>query len=363
MVALEWIILIVAAACLVTSLLPIVPSPHGLFRVFEFPRIQSAVISSGFLVLGLLSLPATPANLIAFAMLAAALIIQLYHIARFSPLWRRRSLEYKGEPPDAPRVSILTSNVKQGNRSHEALRRLIEEMNADICVLMETNERWIEALSDTLEDYPFRVEKPLDNGYGMLMVSRLPLAKTEIRFLLNDEVPSFHTVIDHPDGGRFKMIAVHPEPPVIHEKTVGRDAEIALVGKIVRDETLPVIVSGDLNDVAWSSTTRRFVRIGRLLDPREGRGQYNTFDARYFFLRWPLDHIFHSAHFALVEMRRLPFIGSDHFPMFYRLALTDRESGRREVDAATDGDMEQADDLIEQEKQRDHRPIGHDWED
>ena len=42
----------------------------------------------------------------------------------------------------------------------------------------------------------------------------------------------------------------------------------------------------------------------------------NTFHADYPLLRWSLDHIFHSTDFGLVEMKRLPHIGSDHFPIY-----------------------------------------------
>ena len=50
----------------------------------------------------------------------------------------------------------------------------------------------------------------------------------------------------------------------------------------------------------------------------------NTFHANYPLFRWSLDHIFHSADFALIDMRRLSHIGSDHFPVYTVL-----QSGRK----------------------------------
>ena len=62
-----------------------------------------------------------------------------------------------------------------------------------------------------------------------------------------------------------------------------------------------------------------FQRISGLLDPRIGRKFINTFHASYPFLRWALDHVFHSNHFTLVSMARMPNIGSDHFPVLTTL--------------------------------------------
>ena len=39
-----------------------------------------------------------------------------------------------------------------------------------------------------------------------------------------------------------------------------------------------------------------------------GRGFYPSFHAKHWFLRYPLDHCFHSKHFRLVSFRRLAMV-------------------------------------------------------
>ena len=92
-----------------------------------------------------------------------------------------------------------------------------------------------------------------------------------------------------------------------------------------------------MNDVAWSRTNYLFQRASGLVDPRIGRGLYNSFHAEYFFLRFPLDHFFHSNHFRLVELKRLAYFGSDHFPMFIHLSYepeAQRQQKAPEADAS-----------------------------
>jgi endonuclease/exonuclease/phosphatase (EEP) superfamily protein YafD len=57
-----------------------------------------------------------------------------------------------------------------------------------------------------------------------------------------------------------------------------------MAGREIAQSHRPALVAGDLNDVAWSHTSRLFRRIAQMLDPRVGRGIYSTFHVRYWFL-------------------------------------------------------------------------------
>ncbi|WP_425414922.1 endonuclease/exonuclease/phosphatase family protein [Rubellimicrobium mesophilum] len=110
----------------------------------------------------------------------------------------------------------------------------------------------------------------------------------------------------------------------------------------------PSIVAGDLNDVAWSHTTRLFQRISGCLDPRRGRGMFNTFHADYPIFRWPLDHIFHEASFTLVRLERLPHIGSDHFPVLAELCFEPAAEARQVTPEPAQEDLEEAQEKIDE---------------
>jgi endonuclease/exonuclease/phosphatase (EEP) superfamily protein YafD len=142
-----------------------------------------------------------------------------------------------------------------------------------------------------------------------------------VRFLLKQDIPSIRTGVRLRSGEVVTLYGLHPEPPAPSEAetSLPRDAELVLAGREIAEGPGSAIIAGDFNDVAWSHTSRLFRRISRLLDPRIGRGMYNTFHARYWPLRWPLDHIFVSDTFVLRRLQRLPAFGSDHFPVYVAL--------------------------------------------
>jgi endonuclease/exonuclease/phosphatase (EEP) superfamily protein YafD len=184
----------------------------------------------------------------------------------------------------------------------------------------------------------------------MLLYSRLPLAETKVKFLIQDDVPSIHTLVNLPSGEQIELHCLHPLPPspTEHERSTERDAELVLVGKAVRNARRPVVVAGDMNDVAWSRTTRLFQKISGLVDPRIGRGLFNTFHAKYPLLRWSLDHIFHSTELRLVAIKRLPYFGSDHFPMYVALSVEPQATSHQEAPQAEADDWQEAHKKVDQ---------------
>jgi len=187
----------------------------------------------------------------------------------------------------------------------------------------------------------------LDNTYGMLLFSKLSLENAEVRNLIKEGIPSIKTDIVLENKVRLKFFGIHPEPPVPSENpySTERDAEILLVAKEIQDMDQPVLVAGDLNDVAWSYTTKLFLKISGLLDPRRGRGFFNTFHAKHKLLRWPLDHLFCSKHFCVHTIQRLNATGSDHFPMFISLKMEANENEDHELEA-DEADQQEANEKI-----------------
>jgi hypothetical protein len=63
-------------------------------------------------------------------------------------------------------------------------------------------------------------------------------------------------------------------------------------------------------------------------------------------LRWSLDHIFHSKELTLIEIKRLPYFGSDHFPIFTALHLEPGAGKHHEEPQSDAADMRETEATI-----------------
>ncbi|MES2646498.1 MAG: endonuclease/exonuclease/phosphatase family protein [Bacteroidota bacterium] len=313
---------ILALIALAATLIPLIPHKAWYIQIFDYPRLQTFFIA----VIALIwyctfYFKRGRKGLFFVVLFVIVIIVQAYKAWPYTPLAHKQVLWANNNGNDSSTISLFICNVLQTNTAYN---KVIEEINfhhPDIIITTESNNKWQTALGVLKNDYPYGLGAPLDNFYGMHLYSRLPLDESILRYLMEPDIPSIRTKVKLPSGEWITLFVVHPRPPVPGESSDSRerDAEIIMVANEAQREKGGVIVAGDFNDVAWSKNTKLFQEVTGYLDPRRGRGFYNTYHADIPFFRWPLDHIFHSSHFKLVNMKRVGTVNSDHFPMYVKL--------------------------------------------
>ncbi|WP_296204765.1 endonuclease/exonuclease/phosphatase family protein [Psychrobacter sp. UBA3962] len=357
--SLYFIFQILAGLVVFVSVWGLLPLDHWWIRGVDFPRIQILVIGLVSLIGLLVSAPQWESwDVILLVALIAAVGLQLRMILPYTRLWKK---EVRQALPidDAVQLKLMVSNVLTPNNNTQALVDLVQQKQPDVLITLESDQKWQDALTVIEPDYPYTVKVPLDNLYGMHLYSKFELIDPEVKYLLIDDIPSIHTQLRLPNGEVIWLYCLHPMPPSPTEadKSTTRDAELLMVGRHIKENNQTAILAGDLNDVAWSKTTLMFQRISGLLDPRIGRFFINTFHVDYPFLRWALDHIFHSPCFTLVDIERLPSIGSDHFPVLTTLQYEACATAEQQQNAteATAKDKQETAEKIEEGKEEGER--------
>ena len=350
----EIIILCLNCFFLIPTLASITRFDQWWIRGFDFPRIQISVCIIITLILCAIVYDFSETwQFVASALLFLSLVYQSIKIFPYTILAKKQVIKFKGKAEDAT-ISILVSNVLTPNKHPEKLIALVTKRQPDILLTLESDKRWEKALQEIENDYKYTVKVPLDNLYGMHLYSKLELIDADVHYLVQEDIPSIHGYVKLRNGTKLKIHCLHPMPPSPTESytSTNRDAEILMLGRDLSPEDRKVLVFGDLNDVAWSRTTKLFQQMSGLMDPRIGRGFFNTFHAGYRLFRWPLDHVFHSKDFTLIEIAREKSIGSDHFPMYIKLNYDPRATAVQQ-----ELELEREDEIWAHEKIEEAHPL------
>lgn len=341
----------VGALGIILTVLPFFRFGMWWVRIGDFPRLQ---IAFGCLAVTLLFVVTQtfPLFWLETVFLVALLVCagyQLYCVLPYLPVYPKQ-VQTTRAPVLENTIRLLIFNVYIENRQTTKFLRLVEQVQPDVILLAEPDERWLDEIAALEKNYPYTLLHPLDNAYGMALYSRLELSDAQLNFFIEDDIPSIITDVRLKSGAKIHLYCLHPRPPVPTEnlRSNERDAELLIVGRMIDENDVPTIIAGDLNDVAWSRTTKLFQKISGLLDPRVGRGLYTSFHAKYPIIRFPLDHVFHSKHFRLADLRRLPRCASDHFPIYIALTYeADAEHHHEEPIATPEEEREAAETIIE----------------
>ncbi len=333
---------------IVSALAPFSKWEKWWVRGFDFPYVQ-------FTVLGLLcviswSVFLQPLGWIEGFIYGMTIALFVYRLTVIYPYTRLKRPTIPWSENGSKKIRFISANVLMSNDDYNGCMQLIDKHKPDILFLVEVDEKWKMALDQNLSElFPYKILRPLDNTYGMMLYSKHKLLEGTIQYLIEDDVPSIHSKIELEDGEVIQFYGLHPKPPAPGEndESTPRDAELVMVGRLAQKSKIPVVVAGDMNDVAWSHTTRLFMRISGLLDPRMGRGFFNTFHAGRPLMRWPLDHFFFSHHFRIAKLERLFNFHSDHYPILIDVSINPSVHALASKEHASQDDLDEANEKLD----------------
>ena len=227
---------------------------------------------------------------------------------------------YFGKPPVASEkpARAMLMNLLASNGNASQVLEAIATVNPDILVLEEVTPKWAEELGEL--DYPYRLADVRGDCFGMMVLSRYPLSKTNVVFAGTAGVPTLTANVHFPQG-EISLIGTHPLPPINGKYSKHRNAQLAELPELVEDLTRPVLLIGDLNASPWSAHFVRLLKESGLKNSMKGFGFQPSWPADSRLLRIPIDHVLHSPEIVIHSRSVGPSIGSDHFPVVVDFSL------------------------------------------
>jgi len=113
----------------------------------------------------------------------------------------------------------------------------------------------------------------------------------------------------------FRLMGIHLSTPLTAQAAAARDAQLGELAARIRSVEEPLVVVGDFNISPFSPHFARFVEQTELTDAFAGRGPEITWPTFLPIMGIPIDHALVSRDWRIVDYRRLPAFGSDHYPM------------------------------------------------
>lgn len=240
----------------------------------------------------------------------------------------------RGVRDDEHTLTVMTYNVRGDNEDVGASIGVIENVNADIVILQEVNDRLAEALEDLSGTYPHQILDPYNDVRGMGVISKLPLRLMDeslpLEWVGTPQILAVEWAGKRVTVVNFHMWAVGLGPmKYVEINSRAREAHalylIDFAQIAIREG--PVIVAGDTNATPQSDTYRMLARWLEDSWTEAGYGLGHTFPGanvpgstrpRLYGIpvpRWlfRIDYVFHSTELEAVEAFMAPFDGvSDH---------------------------------------------------
>jgi endonuclease/exonuclease/phosphatase (EEP) superfamily protein YafD len=223
---------------------------------------------------------------------------------------------------DGPALRIVSANVLFTNESHAPLVAWLARSDADVIALQEVTPAWEAALAPLYERYPYRRVFARTDPYGMALLSRWPLDRDAgaIDFA-GDGLPSLVGMITLPGARAVRVIAMHTHWPVTRRLQQQRDAALHAAAQLAAAGATATVLAGDLNLTPYAPAFARLVDESGLSDSLEDMAWRPTWQAGFWPLALPIDHVLVPRNACVVAQEIGPDVGSDHRPLAITLRL------------------------------------------
>lgn len=257
---------------------------------------------------------------------AAAVVAIGVAIVVVPKLARRRGRRMP--PGSTAPFSVALANLYIDNPEPEAATRQLLAAAPAILVLTELTPDLLAAFDATggRDRYPHRVHRePLEGEYEAGIFSVYPFVAAEVH--TEGELRVVDATIDLPDAG-LRVIAVHPEAPTDRAGFRRWRAQLRTLRRLLNDAEPATIALGDLNSGTLQPPYEALLRspfrdahdiVGSSLSPSWGVAASLPHWVPTFVAR--LDHLLVGPAVAVVDLRDLDPVGSDHRPFLATLAL------------------------------------------
>ena len=228
---------------------------------------------------------------------------------------------YFGKPdaPDTKPIRAMLMNLNAGNGNTEQVLEAIVKFDPDLLLLEEVTPKWAHELAGLDEKYKYKIAEPQAGCFGIMLLSKHPLERGEVIEVGTAGVPSMVCEAYFPQG-TVSVIGTHPLPPIGAEYANHRNNQLAELPSIVKEQTHPVLLIGDLNVTPFSPWFGKLVSESGLKNSMKGFGFQPSWIGNAF-LKIPLDHVLHSEDIIIHNRMIGPNVGSDHLPVIVDFSM------------------------------------------
>ncbi len=226
--------------------------------------------------------------------------------------------------------SIASYNRRYNLENHAPFIDWVRENNFDVIVLLEARASHVKASKDLKEKYPYQIHEPRKDAFGMIVMSKHPFANTRKIPLKRYAFYNFavNVVLQLPDGKDVSIYAVHPPPPTSADLIAQRNNDMyATANAISSDKASAIIMAGDWNITPYSPYFAKLLELSGLKYEISSPFPPATWPSHFLIplFQIPIDHVLSKGNIHLIEKKRGPAMGSDHYPVVARFAVSTEE--------------------------------------